>query len=301
MIFKKIEILFKNIILLLIILTMFKTFTYSISRKFSKYNKANALMKIPENTIKTITLPILDKNEGLRDYLTKIYKKTGEGFLTTLTIGSMTTLLYTASPVLGIGSTLASIPFSFYSIYKIGKLETKTIIQDDKIKEIENEEKNKWYNYFSISNGILISPAILYSLTISPVVLPITLVCTGGVFGASTYYALNKKDLSLIKYHGPLVGCLGGLIATGFGNLALMFLGYHQLANTISLGTAVVGTAVFSGLIAVETQMAIKSFGEQKLDSTGTALALLLDVTNLFLDLLKIIGEITKSINGDNN
>lgn len=41
--------------------------------------------------------------------------------------------------------------------------------------------------------------------------------------------------------------------------------------------------------------MAIKSYKDGQLDSTGIALSVLLDVTNLFLDLLKIIGELTKS------
>ena len=80
-----------------------------------------------------------------------------------------------------------------------------------------------------------------------------------------------------------------GLMATGYGNSAI----------GLGLATSVVGSGIFSALIAVDTHLAIKSYRDGELDSTGIALNVLLDVTNLFLDLLRIIGEISKGFNNN--
>lgn len=243
----------------------------------------------------------IDKNTGLRNYLTNVYKKSGCGFATSLGVGTIAPVM-----VFGLGLApivpalwIANIPFSFYSIYKITKLETNTLVINDMLVEKENNEKTKWFNLFSLSNGLMISPAIFYSWTISPYIMPIALACTGGVFAASTLYALKKTDLSLVGLQGPLIGCVGGLICAGLVQLCMQGFGYHNMAWSLSLGTSVISTGIFSALIAVDTQLAIKSYEEQKLDSTGVALNVLLDATNLFLDLLKIIGEISKNFNND--
>lgn len=47
------------------------------------------------------------------------------------------------------------------------------------------------------------------------------------------------------------------------------------------------------------TLLAIKSYEEQKLDSTGVTVNLLLNITNLFLDLMRIVGEMSKAFNND--
>ena len=239
----------------------------------------------------------IEKNAGLRDYLTNIYIKSGYGFGASLCVGTIAPLA-----VMGFGITsvapalwIANIPLSFYSIYKITKLESETINKDNKLIEKENPEKTGWYKFFSVSNGITMSPAIFYSFTISPAIMPIALACTGGVFAASTMYALKKKDLSLVQYQGPLIGCVGGLICSGLVQFLMMAMGYYDASFVLGMGTTVLSTGIFSALIAVDTHMAIKSYEENKLDSTGIALNVLLDITNLFLDLLRIIGELFKT------
>jgi len=239
----------------------------------------------------------IDKNAGLRDYLTNIYKKSGYGFGVSLCVGTVAPLAVMSMGIASVAPALwiANVPFGFYSIYKLTKLKSETINKDNKLTEKEDPEKNNWYNLFSISNGITISPAIFYSFAISPTVMPIALACTGGVFAASTMYALKKKNLSLVQYQGPLVGCVGGLICSGLVQLLMMALGYHNASWMLGMGTTVLSTGIFSALIAVDTHMAIKSYEDKQLDSVGIALNILLDVTNLFLDLLRIIGELTKA------
>ena len=268
----------------------------TINEKKNIHNPEH-LNKIEKIEKKDTLIQQIDKDAGLRDYLTDIYKKSGYGFGTSLCIGTMAPLVMMGLGIASIAPALwiANIPLGFYSVYKITKLESKTIYKDNKFIETENSEKNKWYNVFSVSNGITISPAIFYSFAISPTVMPIALACTGGVFAASTMYALKKKDLSFVQYQGPLIGCVGGLICSGFVQLVMMGFGYHNASWMLGMGTSVLSTGIFSALIAVDTHMAIKSYKNKQLDSTGIALSVLLDITNLFLDLLKIIGELTKA------
>jgi FtsH-binding integral membrane protein len=261
------------------------------SKYLNKFNKKETL------------LDQVDKNIGLRNYLVNIYKKSGYGFATTLGVGIITPLV---AGSLGLGLIapiiwIANIPFGFYSIYKLTKLQSTTEIKDGMLIEKENQEKIKWFNIFSISNGITIGPVIMFSMAIGPSVVPIALACTGGVFAASTLYALKKTNLSLIKYHGPLIGCVGGLICSGLVQIGMCAFGFGNSANILGLGlaTSVISSGIFSALIAVDTHLAIKSYDEHNLDSTGIAINILLDVTNLFLDLLRIIGEISKAFNSN--
>jgi FtsH-binding integral membrane protein len=259
------------------------------SEYLNKLNKKDSLLEQVE------------KNNGLRNYLSNVYKKSGWGFATTLGVGTITPLVAIG---LGLGPIapiiwIANVPFTFYSCYKICRLKSETIEKDGMLMEKENLEKTKWFNLFSISNGITIGPAILASMTIGPSIVPIALACTGGVFAASTLYALKKPDLSLVKFHGPLIGCVGGLICSGFVQIGLMATGYGNSAIGLGLATSVVSSGIFSALIAVDTHLAINSYKEGELDSTGIALNVLLDVTNLFMDLLRIIGEISKGFNNN--
>ena len=173
-------------------------------------------------------------------------------------------------------------------------LKSETINQDNKLIEKENLEKNNWYNLFSISNGIIISPAIFNSFVISPTVMLIALACTVGVFATSTKYALKKKDLSLVQYQAPLISCIGGLICSGLIQLIIFGFGYHNASWMLGMVVTILSTGIFSALIAVNTHMAIKSYENKQLDSIGIAFDMLLNITNLFLDFLKIIGELNK-------
>ena len=50
-----------------------------------------------------------------------------------------------------------------------------------------------------------------------------------------------------------------------------------------------VSTVVFNGLIAVDTQKAIEYYSNRALDSVKVAVELLLDATNLLIDIIKIL------------
>jgi len=48
-------------------------------------------------------------------------------------------------------------------------------------------------------------------------------------------------------------------------------------------------TVIFTGLIAADTQKAIQDYSNKTLDSIKVSVELLLDATNLFIDILKIL------------
>ncbi|MBF0453363.1 MAG: Bax inhibitor-1/YccA family protein [Magnetococcales bacterium] len=103
---------------------------------------------------------------------------------------------------------------------------------------------------------------------------------TGGIFIGLTFYAMTtKKDFSWMGgmlFAGVLVVVLGGLINIFVGSTALSF------------GLSAVGALVFSGLILWETQQLRNN--PWAVPPTVAALSMYLNVINLFLSLLRILG-----------
>lgn len=235
----------------------------------------------------------INKNEGLKLYMGDIYKKSGFAFAGSLGVSLISVPLVESlglisySPILWI----ANIPTSFYFIYKMSKLNTETKEVSGHLYETENSEKTKYFNMFTISNGITLSPLVAITMASNPTVIPVALACTVGVFSASSLYALKRTDLSLCNYEAPLMGCVGGLIVSGLAQILMHFMGLNSFAHSIDTVTTLFSTAVFSGLVAVNTQLAIKSYEEKNLDSVGMALQLLLDATNLFINLVKLLSK----------
>jgi len=248
--------------------------------------------------IKTMTMtntpPILStkiaQNTSLRKYIKDIYIKTGSGFATSLSASMITPfvggLLSIAVPIPVI--CIGTIGFSFYSVYKMAELETKTIKTNDGLYEEKNILKEKWYNAFCIANGITISPLIGVVLMTNPIILPIALTTTAATFAGATYVAINQKDLNLIQYQGPLVGGVCGLIASSIVQIIAHLSGFHMFGIVLDLVTTGASVAIFSCLIAVDTQIAIKNYYDEKLDSINASMELLLDATNLLTDFIKI-------------
>jgi FtsH-binding integral membrane protein len=238
----------------------------------------------------------IKNNLGLKDYLSKVYKKSAYGFGTTLFVGTLTLMIAMG---LGIGSTTeitmwaTSIPLLFYSMYKINTLKNDTVEEMGKFVEKENIEKNRWYKTFCLTNGIIVSPPFLFSMEKSATIVPIVLACTGGVFVASSFYALKQKDLNLIKYQVPLGGCLGGILYSLLTELIMMGMGYYDGSLMLNIGTTVFSTGVFTALIATETQRAIATYQKCDLDSTKVAvnISTFLNVSVLFLNFLNMLGK----------
>jgi FtsH-binding integral membrane protein len=236
---------------------------------------------------------------GLKKYMTDVYIKSGGGFLTTLVVGSSLPFVvpYMSSSFI-IPVYIGNFIFGFYSIYKMSSISISTIQNEDGLYEEENKNKNNknnWYKAFSVSNGITIGPLCAMAFGISPSIVPIAAASTLGVFGAASAYALSHPDVKLTKYQAPLIGCVGGLIASGLIQITGSLLGYTDFAHSLNLLSTGVSTLIFTGLIAVDTQKAIEDYDNKQLDSVKIATELLLDAVNLFIDFVKILIELTKN------
>lgn len=138
---------------------------------------------------------------------------------------------------------------------------------------------------FAVVNGLTLFPIFF---TYAQVAIYKTFFITAGVFGAMSVYGyFTSRDLT--RFGSFLIMALIGLIIASVVNI---FVGSEGLDWIISL----VGVLIFVGLTAWDTQqikqMAQMTPGEQvsKLATIG-ALSLYLDFINLFLYLLRFLGD----------
>jgi FtsH-binding integral membrane protein len=143
---------------------------------------------------------------------------------------------------------------------------------------------------------IFLAYAALTGLTFAMVFLAYTqqsiasafIVTTASFAGLSAYGFATKRDL------GPIGSfCIMGL----FGLVAVSILSFffHSLmANSIQMAMSVAGVIIFAGLTAYDTQR-IKQLGMSRPDASQEAvlgaLMLYLDFINLFLMILRLMGD----------
>jgi modulator of FtsH protease len=145
------------------------------------------------------------------------------------------------------------------------------------------------YLFFATFSGLFLGPCLYlaewdaaHHVMLSAHPIRDTFVITVGSFvGLTTYVWRTGKDFEF----------LGGMLYTGLwvvilaGCLAL-FLG----SNVLSLAVCSVGTIVFLGYILFDTSRVLAGKND---DAVGDALALYLDVINLFVNLLRILSNTT--------
>jgi modulator of FtsH protease len=103
---------------------------------------------------------------------------------------------------------------------------------------------------------------------------------TGGIFIGLTFYAMvTKKDFS---WMGGML--FAGLIIVVLGSLINIFVG----STAMAFGISAIGALVFSGLILWETQQLRNN--PWAVPPTVAALSMYLNVLNLFISLLQVLG-----------
>lgn len=267
---------------------------------------------IPQNTIEPIQTISTDykqshidkikTNNGLRKYMSDIYTTTGKGISTSIAIGGLTASLGYLTTIaipqsifyLG-GLYVGNIFYSFYSLHKLCDMKSEVIQNGNEYEEKISEKKRNLYYKFVISEGITLSPIIFLAHTISPIILPSAIIGTLGVSYGASYYSLKQKNFEVAKWQEPLIGGVFGMIAMSIVNLGAYGLGYTEVANTLNLLTTGGSLFLFTGLIAADTQKAIKDYQEGKLDSINTSIDLLLDLLNILLDIIKVMLEAMKN------
>lgn len=143
-----------------------------------------------------------------------------------------------------------------------------------------------WFIIYSVLNGLTLSVIFLAFTAAS---IAGTFFITAGMFGAMSLIGYTtKKDLT--KVGSFLMMLLIGLIIATFVNL---FLNSNALSWIISL----VGVVVFTGLTAFDTQKVKQLLSMAQTDEVGKKIALMgaltlyLDFINLFLYLLRFLGN----------
>lgn len=141
---------------------------------------------------------------------------------------------------------------------------------------------------YSAMNGITLTP-ILFAYTAASVAG--AFVTTAGMFGVMSVYGMvTKKDLT---GWGSLL--LMGLIGIIIASIVNMFIGSSAMDFAIS----VIGVIIFLGLTAYDTQQ-LKTMGETAPEGDAAAirrgtimgaLRLYLDFINLFIMLLRLMGD----------
>jgi len=200
----------------------------------------------------------------------------------TLTVPALTNLAFVYNPQTGaLAPTMLPMIALFVAFGMVFFLSFK-------IRTMNPSTATTLFMAFSALNGFSLAP-ILYAYTTASVVS--TFVTTAGMFGAMSIYGLvTKKDLT---GWGSLL--FMGLIGIIIAMLVNMFLQSPGMSFAIS----VIGVIIFVGLTAYDTQK-LKTMGENvPMGDTaavrrGTilgALTLYLDFYNLFLMLLRLMGD----------
>ena len=130
---------------------------------------------------------------------------------------------------------------------------------------------------FTTVTGLVVGP-LLYR--VGPTIALEAFILTALTFGGLTFYVIySKKDFSFMQ--GFL---FTGLIIIIFGSLINLFFG-SSLAHFIISGASVL---LFSGFILYDTSNILRHYGTD--EHVSATLALYLDILNLFIALLSILG-----------
>lgn len=133
---------------------------------------------------------------------------------------------------------------------------------------------------YNLGMGIFLAPVLLLYARVQPGVLGEAGILTAGMFGVLTLYAtVSKRDFS--AWGGFFMVGLFVLIATSLLNLFF----HSSVAQTWIAGATVF---VFGGLLVYDTWRIQNKYGPD--DYVPAALNLYLDVLNIFLALLNLLG-----------
>jgi len=234
------------------------------------------------NDNNTATLPRSESRvEVMNAFMRSIYNWMTLGLGLTAAISC--TITYTAvgpvlwqagGAVLMWGTLIAAFGMAFYMQARIQKLSAQTAAQI--------------FLLYSVLNGVWLS-YVLAAYTGASVAN--AFIATAGMFGAMSLYGLyTKKDLT--SWGSFLfMGLIGIIIAM----LVNLFIGSSVMTMVIS----VIGVIIFCGLTAYDTQL-FREMGENIPQNDATAvrrgviigaLALYLNFLNLFLMLLRLVGN----------
>lgn len=134
---------------------------------------------------------------------------------------------------------------------------------------------------FTTLEGMALGPIV--KMTLAKGVLGSALVMTGAVFCGFSAAAYLSPRASLLKFQGPLIGMLMGMLAISLLNMIYP----SAFAHSIVLYG---GLAIFSAFVAVDTQAMIERARCGAGDHVQDALQMFLNVINIFVRIAQILG-----------
>lgn len=215
---------------------------------------------------------------GLRNYMVKVYQymsaALGISGLVSFLVASSPTLLKTlfGTPLVYV-VMLAPLGFVFFFSYKINSISAA-------------KAKNFLWIYAALMGVSLATIFLAYTATSIARVFFIT----ASTFGAMSYYGYTtKKDLS--SFGSFLMMGLIGVIIASLINIFLK-------SNALEFAISIIGVFIFIGLTAYDSQRIKHSYyhfaGDSEMTSKTAvmgALSLYMDFINLFIMLLRFMGE----------
>eukprot|EP00049_Salpingoeca_infusionum_P017358 m.352648 g.352648 ORF g.352648 m.352648 type:complete len:236 (-) comp16578_c0_seq1:185-892(-) len=132
---------------------------------------------------------------------------------------------------------------------------------------------------FTVFQAVIIS-AIVTQYELPSVLLGASLTC-GATVGLTLFAMQTKHDFTIMR--GLAVSALFALVTVGFVQM------FFPVSDTSQLVQAIFGTGLFSLFIVIDTQLIM-----HKRDTDEyiiSAIDLYLDIVNLFLEILRIVGK----------
>lgn len=137
--------------------------------------------------------------------------------------------------------------------------------------------------------GMTSAPLLALATAMSPTIVPTCLGLTGAIFGGASLVAYNMKKDSMLKHSGVLLGSLLGLIGLQLvGLLSAFVVGPNPFSLLLFKSSNYFAIGLFSVFIAYDTHVSIKMYENGEPDQIGMATQFLLDLWNIFTNLLSI-------------
>ncbi|MAG39947.1 hypothetical protein CMI41_03195 [Candidatus Pacearchaeota archaeon] len=216
--------------------------------------------------------------QEVNKYLTKVYLWMGIGLL----LSALFAFFVYISPQLQQFIFGNMITFWILIIFELGLV----VMISGIIKSVSSKTATGLFFLYSALNGLTLS-AILFIYQIQSIFF-VFIIAAAMFFAMAVYGATTKRDLS--GWGKILFGVLIGLIIALLINMFLR-------SAAFDFWLAIIGVILFAGLTAYDNQKLIKIFKSIK-DKEKIArwtiigaLSLYLDFINLFLSLLRLIGE----------
>lgn len=238
---------------------------------------------------------VISRNLGLSKFLTRTYNTTGLAISGALGVGYMASMVpaIMANPMvpLFVGGIL-----SIGSFFAVNRMKTN-LIQEVKDNNMMLRTENPIarlgvYSLGVMALGFSTAPLFAMANAISPTILPSAIALAAGIFGGASLAAYSMPKDKMIGYGRILGGSLIGLIAMQLVGLgSLYFMGPNAFSGLLFSAQNYFGIALFTGFVAYDTHLAIKSYEMGNPDHLGVSIQFLLDFWNLMVNIISMLSR----------